>query len=178
MRFTPLVLLLLTACGRINTPAATVTVIPATATATATATASATPPPSPTPRPPTATAVPATLTPIPATFTAVPASATVVPPATAPVPRVATLTVTPSTIRVGGTATAIGTGFLPGETITVTVILGSLSAPLVTVTADANGNYIATQTLPAIVFPGVYTLVARGQTSGAMASAAVTVVAA
>jgi LPXTG-motif cell wall-anchored protein len=106
-----------------------------------------------------------------------------------PYPIVApNLTVSPTTVTVGGTVTVSGTGFEPNESVDVTVTyraaaLGHIGraahaglpmARAVVVTADASGNFTTDVTLTQV---GTAVITATGLTSGASASATVTVLA-
>src|SRR5919202_1474394 len=64
----------------------------------------------------------------------------------------------------GSTVTANGSGFRPGETVTL-----SFNGPTVgTETADTNGKVVFTFTAPATLGPGKYGVTATGQTSNSV----------
>jgi len=65
------------------------------------------------------------------------------------------------------------TGFLPGET--VTLVLYSTPVTLGTTTADPQGSFSTTVTIPANTTPGNHTIVATGNTSGRTASTSIVV---
>ncbi|GGM07426.1 MULTISPECIES: hypothetical protein [Micromonospora] len=81
-------------------------------------------------------------------------------------PQPPALTVTPTTTTVGNTVTLTGAGFLPGETVVISVTVNPV-LPSITVVADANGRFSVPYT-PTI--EGTYTFTAVGQTSGRTAS--------
>lgn len=72
----------------------------------------------------------------------------------------------------GAKQTVTGTGYLPGET--VSLVFGGVSVGTVTVGSD--GTFSTTFTVPVVTSSGDFALVATGQTSGRSASASVTVV--
>ena len=81
------------------------------------------------------------------------------------------LALSPTTVRRGGQVTAALNGYAPGENIDLT--LGTTS--VATVTADDDGAMSATFTVPKKTKKGSYTVTALGLTSGAEATAALTV---
>lgn len=101
--------------------------------------------------------------------------------ATAPVEvtRTATPTVTiPDSVAAGTDLPVTGEGFAPRETVTVQVkdAQGNVVAE-VTATADGNGAISTTVPIPAATVPGDYQVVVKGGTSGAVATAPLTVTA-
>jgi hypothetical protein len=56
--------------------------------------------------------------------------------------------------------TATGSGFAPNAQVTVTGQSGGLSLTLGTTRTDAQGSFTDSETVPAIVPPGTYTVVA------------------
>jgi hypothetical protein len=72
----------------------------------------------------------------------------------------ATLTISPATAIAGGSVTATGSGFQPGETISLAGP-GSTIAPV----ADGNGNWTATFVPPAWLSTGTINVAALGRTS-------------
>ena len=72
-----------------------------------------------------------------------------------PTPSVSTTTPT-----AGGTMTISGDGFAPGASLTIT--LHSDPVVLATATADANGAYSVTVTIPAATTPGTHQIVVSG----------------
>jgi hypothetical protein len=147
------------------TPAPTRTP-PPTETPTATATPTPTPTSTPTPTPPP------TETPTP---TAEPPTATPVPPAPPPAARRATLVLQPAVTVPGGAVSAFGSGFAPNEPISVAVTVLGVPLAATAIVADADGSYATTQQIPIIAPPGTYLISAIGQTSGAVASAGLTI---
>ena len=83
----------------------------------------------------------------------------------------ATLTASPSTVSQGGTVTLHGSGFLPGEDVVITLPTGGT----MTVSADADGAFVATWKVPADQALGAAHFSARGLESGRTAEASVTV---
>jgi Bacterial Ig domain len=96
-------------------------------------------------------------------------SAGAYPPGTAP-----TLSLSSSTVGPGGSVTSSGNNFVPGSSVTVTLDNGTT---LATLTADANGAFSASITIPAGTAAGDHTLTATDAT-GESATAALTVTAA
>lgn len=84
-----------------------------------------------------------------------------------------TLSVVSPTTAAGSTQTVVGTGFLPGDRVTVTITLADGSTIVLTAVADANGSFTLTFTVPDDL--GLATLVAVGERSGT-ASTTMTVV--
>ena len=85
----------------------------------------------------------------------------------------AALTFDPAQAAPGASITVTGTGFKPGETVTL-----SFNGPTVgTETADTNGKVTFTFTVPATLAPGQYGVTATGQTSGSVVNATYTLVA-
>ncbi|HEY3057785.1 MAG TPA: hypothetical protein VGL99_02310 [Chloroflexota bacterium] len=85
----------------------------------------------------------------------------------------ATLTFAPNQAPPGTSVTATGTGWQPGETVTIT-----FNGPSVgTATADTSGNVSLTFTIPATLAPGTYGATASGDTSNRVANASFIVVA-
>lgn len=78
----------------------------------------------------------------------------------------AATSVSDQTPAAGSSFTVTGSGFQPGETVTVRLRGG---ATLGTTTADAGGNFSLRVTLPAGV-TGTQTIVSTGETSGATSS--------
>lgn len=74
-------------------------------------------------------------------------------------------------LKPGGSLTAEGGGFYPGES--VELVLNSTPVTIGTATANADGGFSATADIPADVPAGAHTLVATGATSGHSFSAAV-----
>ncbi|MGW4499647.1 hypothetical protein ACWENR_13685 [Micromonospora sp. NPDC004336] len=131
-----------------------------------------------------------------------PGTGTPQPPVYPPGTGVATLTVRPSTIVVGETATLIGTGWTPGETVIITVSTSPLAAAVpgqqarrstgetvamapvsfqqapqpdrdtIVVTADANGEFRTTYKPR---HPGTYTFRAEDEAEEQSATATLTV---
>jgi LPXTG-motif cell wall-anchored protein len=88
-------------------------------------------------------------------------------PAAPPVPTVPVVpkvTASASTVAAGGDVTLTGVGFLPGETVDIT--LHSALIHLGTTTAGADGTAIKTVTIPMTLEPGLHTIEMEGQTSG------------
>ena len=93
----------------------------------------------------------------------------------------AALAVTPAKVHPGDTVTIKGTGFKPGETVDVTLS----ATPVATsprslaakpgVTADKDGSFTTTKTIPAKADDGTYPVLAVGRDSQASASAVVVV---
>jgi parallel beta-helix repeat protein len=86
-----------------------------------------------------------------------------------------TATTSSDTVAPGGSLGVSGTGFAPGEPVSVT--LHSDPVLLATATADATGAISTTVTIPSNTPPGAHTIVIEGKTSGVTASAALTVTA-
>lgn len=84
-----------------------------------------------------------------------------------------TLSVVSPTTAAGSTQTIVGTGFLPGDRVTITITLADGSTIVLTAVADANGSFTLTFTVPDDL--GLATLVAVGERSGT-ASTTMTVV--
>jgi len=87
-----------------------------------------------------------------------------------------TATVSSSSVVAGGTVTVAGSGFTPGEQ--VSVVLHSTPVKLTTVTADAAGAASVTVTIPKATTAGAHTLILTGLGSGVVASTGITVTAA
>ena len=85
----------------------------------------------------------------------------------------AALTATPDPVEPGGIVTLVGTGFEPGEDVTITLPDGSTT----TVTADTDGAVTTTWDVPADIAEGDITFTALGATSGREASDTITVAA-
>lgn len=85
----------------------------------------------------------------------------------------ATVTVAPTTVTAGGTVQATGANFRPGEA--VSVVLNSDPVLLGTITADADGNFAGSVTIPAGTVAGTHTLVFTGAVSGRTVSVTITV---
>jgi len=85
-------------------------------------------------------------------------------PASPAVPVVPKVTASASTVAAGGDVTLTGVGFLPGETVDIT--LHSALIHLATATAGADGTVVKTVTIPATLEPGLHTIEMEGQTSG------------
>ncbi|MFT4236033.1 MAG: choice-of-anchor G family protein, partial [Microbacterium sp.] len=83
-----------------------------------------------------------------------------------------TLTTDPTSVEPGDDVTLTGSGFEPGETVT---IVPSDGGDPITVTADDDGNITATYTVPDDAEPGDLTFTATGDTSDTPAEATVTV---
>jgi hypothetical protein len=81
------------------------------------------------------------------------------------------LTLSSSTVVAGNTVGATGSGFIPGETVTL-ILQRSTFTPINvgTVIADANGNFNINLAIPASL-SGPYTVSAYGQSSGRVATA-------
>ncbi len=107
--------------------------------------------------PPTTPVVAAPTNPISTPPAATPSGVTA--PATVP-PADGPLTVPGSTVSPGGRITLSGTGFLPGSTVDLYVY--SAPTKVGTATADANGAFSATVTLPEGLAAGTHHLVAAG----------------
>jgi hypothetical protein len=84
----------------------------------------------------------------------------------------ATLSLGSASVKAGATISVSGTGFIPGETISLRLTGGSLTAfTLISVVASTSGTFaIATLLIPAYVPSGAFTLSAAGQTSGRSAA--------
>ena len=80
----------------------------------------------------------------------------------APAPEAA-ITVSPERAAVGARLTVSGTSFAPGEQVRLE--LHSTPVLLATVTADAQGRFTATLTVPRVA-PGAHQVVATGDSSG------------
>jgi len=105
------------------------------------------------------------------------AAATVTPTATpAATPTKATLALMSGTTNRGGVVTVSGAGFMPNETVNLT--LSSVTSAATAAKADAKGLLPATGlSVPYSLKPGSYTLTATGATSKRVATATVTVAA-
>jgi hypothetical protein len=77
-------------------------------------------------------------------------------------------------VPVGGLVTVSGSGFAPNSTVTVVGQAGGLSLPLGSGAADAQGAFSGSNPVPAIVPPGMYTIVAT-DAAGNRASAPITI---
>jgi hypothetical protein len=88
----------------------------------------------------------------------------------APYSNQATISVSTTNPAIGGTLTISGSGWAAGETVILT--LESSSFSLGSAIANASGDFSTSVTLPSGV-SGDHTIVARGATSGATASAAI-----
>ncbi|MDO4717325.1 MAG: 5'-nucleotidase C-terminal domain-containing protein [Propionibacteriaceae bacterium] len=93
------------------------------------------------------------------------------PPGSAPE---ALITVSPERAAVGAKLTVTGASFAPGEQVRLE--LHSTPVLLATVTADAQGRFTATLTVPRVA-PGAHQVVATGGSGGRRASASLTVMA-
>lgn len=89
----------------------------------------------------------------------------------------ATLTLSAGTVKAGSTLNVKGTGFVPGETISVVVGGGSVKPlTLAAAIAGTDGSFsISNLTVPTSIPAGAYTLTASGQTSGRSATSRITV---
>lgn len=83
-----------------------------------------------------------------------------------------TIEVSPGSASAGSDVTVAGSGFAPGERVTVTV-----AGQTITVVADADGAFSIVVAIPATAAVGDYTVVAVGDESAIVASAALTVTA-
>ncbi|MCL2317169.1 MAG: Ig-like domain-containing protein [Actinomycetia bacterium] len=102
--------------------------------------------------------------------TSVTIAASTTPPTTAPVaPGAPAITVTTS----GRSFSVTGTGFAPGENVTVALV--SPPTPLGAQKADASGKVTFTMTMPPAVPDGTYAITMTGVTSGRTAQASVKV---
>jgi hypothetical protein len=81
-------------------------------------------------------------------------------------PAAATVTTDQSSARAGASFSVSGSGFSPGENVTIS--LGANA--LVAATADANGSFSQTERVPPVA-SGAYTITATGQSSGTAAQA-------
>ncbi len=88
--------------------------------------------------------------------------------------QAAALTVSPGTVLPGARLTINGSGFTPGEVVTLTTSGGQSFA---TATANAQGRFTITPVLPASSVPGIEHIKATGNTSRIAASIALTVAA-
>jgi len=91
--------------------------------------------------------------------------------------RPANLTLTPDSIKAGGTLALRGHGFIPGETVTVVLSGGKLPpVTLGTALAGTDGSFgLGQLVVPTFVPAGQYSLKAIGQASGRVASGTLTV---
>ena len=80
------------------------------------------------------------------------------------------------TVGAGGSLIVTGSGFQPGET--VTLVLNSTPVTLGTTPANSQGAFSTTVIIPADTTPGNHTIVATGNTSGSTASTSIVVVSA
>jgi len=90
-------------------------------------------------------------------------------PVVPPAPSSATATLSATSVRAGDDLTVTGTGFIPGEAVSVT--LYSTPVEIGSVTADAAGQMSFTFTVPSDIEPGDHRVELVGQRSGARASA-------
>jgi LPXTG-motif cell wall-anchored protein len=100
-------------------------------------------------------------------------------------PGGATLVLTPSTVAPGGSFNATFFGCTLGETVSFAVVVAGGDSDQGSCTGPAGARFVsattgpsATVTMTAPTAPGTYTVTATGLTSGATASATLTVVAA
>jgi hypothetical protein len=91
-------------------------------------------------------------------------------------PGATTISTNISTVGAGGSLIVTGSGFQPGETITL--VLHSTPVTLGTTPADSQGSFSTTVTIPADTTPGNHTIIATGNTSGSTASTSIVVVSA
>ncbi|AJT41231.1 choice-of-anchor G family protein [Psychromicrobium lacuslunae] len=82
------------------------------------------------------------------------------------------LTADPTSLPQGGTTTVTGTGYEPGETVTIS---GPCVTPPVTITADPSGGFSTPVTLSASCPVGPTTITAEGNVSQTPATATVTI---
>jgi len=79
-----------------------------------------------------------------------------------------------ASVRPGSSITVLGSGFVPGASIQLSITIPRSNSSSVTLTktatADGSGNFSTPLTLPASTTPGVYALTATGGISGAHAS--------
>ena len=80
------------------------------------------------------------------------------------------------TVGDGGSLIVTGSGFLPGET--VTLVLHSTPVTLGTAPADSQGAFSTSVIIPADTTPGNHTIVGTGNTSGLTATTSIVVVSA
>ena len=78
-----------------------------------------------------------------------------------------------SSLVPGGIVTLTGSGFAPGESVSLT--FGGQTAPFTTVQADGTGSLDASVTIPASMLPGTYTVTAMGAVSDHTATASLTI---
>jgi len=91
-------------------------------------------------------------------------------------PNATTISTDTSTVGVEGSLIVTGSGFKPGET--VTLVLHSTPVTLGTTTADSQGSFSTTVTIPADTTPSNHTIIATGNTSGSTSSTSIVVVSA
>jgi LPXTG-motif cell wall-anchored protein len=91
-------------------------------------------------------------------------------------PATASAHLSASTVHAGGTITVTGSGFIDGENVSIT--LHSTPVTLATVVADASGDISKSVNIPSDTPLGVHSIVLLGGTSGATATASLTVSAA
>jgi hypothetical protein len=70
------------------------------------------------------------------------------------------IALSPNPVPVGGQVTVSGRGFAPGSQVTIVGQSGPLSLPLGSGAVDAQGSFVGSNPVPAIVPPGTYTVVA------------------
>ncbi len=79
-----------------------------------------------------------------------------------------------ASVRPGSSITVLGSGFVPGASVQLSVTIPRSNSSSVTLNktarADGNGNFSTPLTLPASATPGAYTLTATGGVSGAHTS--------
>lgn len=97
------------------------------------------------------------------------------PPAPPAPPAAPTLTASTGTVAPGGSVTVTGTGFMPGESVAIT--LHSTPIVLGSAVADAGGRVVATVTIPADIEVGDHRIELTGQSSGVTVSVPVEVLA-
>jgi hypothetical protein len=84
---------------------------------------------------------------------------------------VETLSITDPTLCSEDTATAMGTGFQPGETVTLTF----QSATVATAVIDGEGNFTQAYQLPSNIEAGTYPVTAIGNTTNTLVTTTVTI---
>ena len=88
-------------------------------------------------------------------------------------PGATTISTNISTVGAGGSLIVTGSGFQPGET--VTLVLHSTPVTLGTTPADSQGAFSTSVIIPADTTPGNHTIVGTGNTSGSTATTSIVV---
>ena len=88
-------------------------------------------------------------------------------------PGATTLSTNISTVGAGGSLIVTGSGFQPGET--VNLVLGCTSVTLGSTTADPQGAFSTSVTIPASTPPGNCAIIGTGNTSGRTSTTSIVV---